>query len=496
MRREALGEPRVAAVHDQRVLREIVRPDAEEVADLGEPVGHDRRRRRLDHHAQGHRLRRLHPPLAQPRRFRGDQVAGLLDLVEPRDERNHQLDVGVGRRAQDGADLGPEHLGLVETDADGAPAEERVRLGRTAERRRELVPAQVEGAHHDGMAGERFAHPPEVGRLLVLRGEGAVLRDEELRPQQADAFGAVRLRGRDLVGEVHVAAQRHTHAVHRHRRLGDGLLEMRRQLPPPRLAPLRLRGFLGGRIEEDGAARAVQDHHGARRDARHRAPQTEDRRDPDRVRQDRRMRGARALLADQADHVLAVELDREPRRQLLGDDDRGLGDPVPDVVGAAVHQVLDHPDRHAGDVGETLPEHRTPGVGPGISHLQRFELERLLGSEVVLTDQLGRAPDELPVLEHEDLRVEDARLVHAGAVHRPGAQLAQMALHVLDRRAQPTDLFLHLGARHDPVRHLRQRPTHHHRRPRRDTGRHADALQQALGHSASSASVSAFKCIS
>src|SRR2546428_168878 len=39
VRREAVGEPRVAAIHHQRVLREVVRADAQEIADLRETVG-------------------------------------------------------------------------------------------------------------------------------------------------------------------------------------------------------------------------------------------------------------------------------------------------------------------------------------------------------------------------------------------------------------------------------------------------------------------------
>ena len=48
------------------------------------------------------------------------------DLVHPGDQRQHELDVASRGGAQHRADLGPEDLGLVETDPDRAPAEERV----------------------------------------------------------------------------------------------------------------------------------------------------------------------------------------------------------------------------------------------------------------------------------------------------------------------------------------------------------------------------------
>src|SRR5437660_792090 len=95
-----------------------------------------------------------------------------------------------------------------------------------------------------------------------------------------------------------------------------------------------------------------------------------------------------------------------------------------------MHQVLEHPDRHAREVGEPVLQTRVAGGGPQVAHLERLELERLFRGEVVLADQIRDAGEELLVLEHEQLGVEDARLVHAGAVLGLGPQVQQVALHV------------------------------------------------------------------
>src|SRR5207245_11321896 len=54
--------------------------------------------------------------------------------------------------------------------------------------------------------------------------------------------------------------------------------------------------------------------------------------------------------------------------------------------------------------------------GPHVADLERLEFVRLLGGEVVLPNQVRDAREKLLVLEHQDLGVENARLVHPGAV--------------------------------------------------------------------------------
>ena len=118
--------------------------------------------------------------------------------------------------------------------------------------------------------------------------------------------------------------------------------------------------------------------------------------------------------------------------------------------------MLDGADGHTGQVGEPLLEERIACRGPQVPDLERLELEGLFGGEVILADQLLHAADELLVLEHEGLRVEDARLVDAGAIDCTGAEFGELSLDIFDSRAQASHLFLHLRARDDAMGDLRQ----------------------------------------
>jgi hypothetical protein len=76
-----------------------VSADAEEIADLDETIRQDRRGRRLYHDAQRHRLGGGHTRLLQAGGFLVHHLARALDLVEPCDERNHQMKIRGDRPA-------------------------------------------------------------------------------------------------------------------------------------------------------------------------------------------------------------------------------------------------------------------------------------------------------------------------------------------------------------------------------------------------------------
>src|SRR5206468_8281216 len=138
-------------------------------------------------------------------------------------------------------------------------------------------------------------------------------------------------------------------------------------------------------------------------------------------------------------------------------ENRWLRETFPDVGRALlVHEMLDDADRDARQIGEAFLKEGVARRGPQITDLERLELERLFGGEVVFADKLSDAPDELLVLEHQDLRVEDSRLVHASAILGLGTQLGELAAHVFERGAQAPHLFFDLRARHDAMRDLRQ----------------------------------------
>ena len=168
MRIEAVGQPGVSAIHRHGVLGQVVGSHAEERAHLGQPVRHEYRRRCLDHHPDRDRLCALFPALlsaaASSATISSVSRTSWTVVIRGSISWISWLDRGP----EHGADLGPEHLRLIETDPNGAPAQEWIGLYRCLERRRELVASQIERPDHHRLVGECAGHPPEVVGLLVF----------------------------------------------------------------------------------------------------------------------------------------------------------------------------------------------------------------------------------------------------------------------------------------------------------------------------------------
>ena len=113
VRREAVGEARVAAVDRQGVLGQVVGADAEEVAHLGQPVGDDHRRRASRSSRRAAPLAAARTPAARERRAPPPPACSRVrvHLVDPRHQRQHELDVARRPRRGARAELGPEDLG-------------------------------------------------------------------------------------------------------------------------------------------------------------------------------------------------------------------------------------------------------------------------------------------------------------------------------------------------------------------------------------------------
>src|SRR5207247_1660237 len=91
-------------------------------------------------------------------------------------------------------------------------------------------------------------------RLVVAAArKTAVARNQEFGPEQPHAFRSVRLSRFDLVGQIHVAAQRDVHAVERDGWLSNGFLETRSQLAAPCVGALGLLDLGRGWIEQYGS---------------------------------------------------------------------------------------------------------------------------------------------------------------------------------------------------------------------------------------------------
>lgn len=73
--------------------------------------------------------------------------------------------------------------------------------------------------------------------------------------------------------------------------------------------------------------------------------------------------------------------------------------------------MIEHAELNRVQIGETLAE--PGGARPEVAQLQRFELVRGLGAELIVADQGLDRGEEILVLRHENLGVEDPRLLGA-----------------------------------------------------------------------------------
>src|ERR1051325_6291888 len=360
--------------------------------------------------------------------------------------------------------------------------ENGVRLLGRAEGRGELVSAQVEGAHDHGLAAEGRPHPAEVGALLVFTGKVRPAGHQELGAEEPDALGPVAHGDVDFVGQVHIAHERDRFAVRRDRRLPGHGFELELELVPPRGDGLGRFELFHRRIEQDRPAGAVEQHQGTRGNPADRAGDPHDAGNAEGVRQDRGVRGPGAFLAHHPLQLLAVELDREPGIDLVGDDHHlGMVAQSEQLVVALSGQVAQDPDLGGEQVDEALPEARAPCPAPLRAELEGLELVGGFGAQVILPDQVLDPRQEDGVARHHGLRLEDASLLEAGALQHPEPEPVQAAPHVLDRLVQPADFPFHFDGRHRAIGHLRKPPLQHHRGGECEAGRDADAVEDPLG---------------
>ena len=424
------------------VLREVVRADRGEVGDLQHTVGHERRRGHLDHDTGS-----LDAVLLRE----GDEIVRLLD---GRDHRRHDPEVGLGRRVGVG-----ERRQLLAQDvlarAEGpeAPqAQRRVVLVRVVEEGERLVGPGIQRPHDHLLAGEGLQ---QLGVGLRLLLDGRCLRggeEEELGAEQAHALGAEFDRLGGAAGLAEVRQERDGRAVLQCAGRDGGGCRGR-----PRVGTvLRLRQLVGGRVGRHDALGGVDDDD-VTVDEVLRARDAHDRDDRLLAGEDRGVRGGTALGGDEGQHLVEVEQGGVGGGEVLRDEHErvaGVGD-------ARRGQAAQPRDDTLGDVvevGGALAEvaaHRREGVAEAREGVVDGELTGLAGVHPGL--DLGV---EGGVLRHHPLRLEHL----AGHAAGVGAALLELAGDGGDRLAHPGELLLRSeGAR--GIRRRRQRLRHPGDRP-------------------------------
>ncbi|EAU68532.1 hypothetical protein STIAU_7384 [Stigmatella aurantiaca DW4/3-1] len=205
---------RVAAVHRQCVLGEIIRADGEEVGLGRQPVRQDGGGGDFNHGA--HVNRGGDAQLSALRLHHGPHG---LQLVRGGDHRNEDAADPQGLHPEDGADLRAQQLGVAQGDAHAPQAEHRVLLGGQRQVRQGLVAADIERADDQGTVLEGVGDLLVLGRLLVFGGRGEPLQEEELAAQQATTLGPLCGRRRRVSWPAEVGEDLDADAVRRVARL-------------------------------------------------------------------------------------------------------------------------------------------------------------------------------------------------------------------------------------------------------------------------------------
>jgi hypothetical protein len=129
--------------------------------------------------------------------------------------------------AIDRAQLRAEHVEMVQSEADAAPAEERIRLVRDAEIRRDLVAAEVHRAEDDRPRVHALGDLAIGFELLLLRRQRVAVQIEELGAEQSHAVRTRVAHERDVGRLLDVGAEIDRPAIQCHRALAANRLERR-----------------------------------------------------------------------------------------------------------------------------------------------------------------------------------------------------------------------------------------------------------------------------
>ena len=106
----------------------------------------------------------------------------------------------------------------------------------------------------------------------------------------------------------------------------------------------------------------------------------------------------------------------------MGHHDTRLGQVGEPGAGRPAHEVGQYALRHVADVGGALAQVGVLHVGQGVGIFFRRRVKGVLGRDQILTDEARHFLEQHRVFQHEQVRVEDQRLLGA---HR----LAQSVLH-------------------------------------------------------------------
>ena len=220
-----------------------------------------------------------------------------------------------------------------------------------------------------------------------------------------------------------------------------------------RAAPISLR-----RTDDERAVGAIENDRLATMQHRQRAAQAHHGGQAQRACQDGHVRGGGARLGGDGGDALAVELQRERRREIVRDEN-GVRSArhVHRIVIGQMQQDGQHTDVHVHQVAHLFAQHGRAVAGEVLTPFEQHEVERLFGAEVLPHERRG-AVHQLLIVEDRELYVEDAGFFGTGLHFRAGAERAQTFTRLLDGFVQARDFGLDLAVVDEPMANLRHLP--------------------------------------
>ena len=474
--RKPAGEIGVATIDRERVLHEVVGADAEKGHVVGQGIGAHRGRWCFDHDAERNVGAMRHAAAGKFTRRLRKEESRLTHFVDRHDEGQHDAHVAVHGGAEQCPQLRFEDFRFIETHADGAPAEERIRFVRIAANR-QLVAAEVECPDDNGLSAERLEDVHIRGDLLVLIGHGGATDHKELRAHEADALSAALDAEVGLVGEIDVRAQHDVLTVG-----GDGLrARHRRELRRFSLLARRpnggVRQFEGGGSRHERSGGAIKDHLVAGCQARGRIQQTDHSWQSERASENRHVRRAGARVCRDAGNAFAIDLHREARREVVRDEDRirPLGE-IDGIVIRQSHQNGQHTNVQVGQVAHAFAHHRLRRSAEVLAPLAHHDVKGPFSGEV-LSHRVLHAFAQLRIREDRHLHVEDRRIGRSRGSCGVVAHVVQAAHGTLERIAQPEEFCRHVFLGDGVHRHFRYFPPEEIDGTSDDPGRRGDPME-------------------
>ena len=190
------------------------------------------------------------------------------------------------------------------------------------------------------------------------------------------------------------------------------------------------------------------------------------------------MIGAAAGVGGEAADLRPVDLRRERRRQLVGDQHRRLVELAQQVARRLepLAQVHLEPADQVGDVAAPLPQVRIGHLVEHRAELVEHLLHRPLRVDALLAHDLDGSRDDHRVVEHQQLRVEQRGDVGSAPPRHVRADVRQLLPRAAPALLQARQLVLDAARRDLVAKHLRPL-NQNDRAPRDDARGDADAGQ-------------------